>query len=108
MSETQGVIKKNGAINPNGENLSFVKSPSHSICDCGSSVFTTELLLQICASPDHAAGGSQHSAQWEQHSVKVGYLQRQLVIFCKEICCEKYRYHLQSYNQTVFQQSDVH
>lgn len=51
MNETQGVIKKNGAINPNRENISFVKNLSYSISEYGTSVFMRELLLLICASP---------------------------------------------------------
>lgn len=96
MSETRGVIKKNGTINPNRENLSFVKNLSHNVCDCGTSVFTRELPIPICASPYRAASGSQHPAQSEQHSVRACSRGRQLAIFYEEVCCEKCRY-LQSY-----------
>lgn len=92
MSETQGVIKKNGAINPNRENLSFVKNLSHSTCDCGTSVFTRELLLPTCARTYCAAGGSQHPVQWEQHWARVCSWGRQLAILYKEDYCEKCRY----------------
>lgn len=60
MNETQGVIKKNGAINPNRENISFVKNLSYSISEYGTSVFMRELLLLICASPQCIAHGSYH------------------------------------------------
>lgn len=81
MSETQGVIKKNGAINPNRENLSFVKNLSHNICDCGASVFARGLLFPISASPYHAAGGNQHPVQWDRRSVRVCAQGRQLGFF---------------------------
>lgn len=100
MSETQGVIKKNSTINPNRENLSSVKNLSHNICDCGTSVFTRELLLLVCASPYHAARGRQHPVQWEQHLVILCSQEGRLVVFCEAVCCENRRY-LQSYLWSV-------
>lgn len=100
MSETQGVIKKNSTINPNRENLSSVKNLSHNICDCGTSVFTRELLLLVCASPYHAARGRQHPVQWEQRLVILCSQEGRLVVFCKAVCCENRRY-LQSYLWSV-------